>query len=60
MERLIKDLATSDAISQNFLESEVEMVKNSISSFSNLVPKFRSTLRVSGDDRFIVELSSHE
>ena len=47
MERLIKELHTSPAITQNFLESEVEQVKASISSFTNLVPRFRSTLRVS-------------
>ena len=47
MERLIKDLIISDTISQNFLDFEVEAAKESISSFTNLVPRFRSTLRVS-------------
>lgn len=47
MERLIKELCSSVAITQNFMDSEVDQVKNSISSFTNLVPRFRSTLRVS-------------
>lgn len=45
-ERLIKELCASNLVSQNFLESEVELVKNSVTSFTILVPKFRSTLRV--------------
>ncbi|KAI0811103.1 COG4-domain-containing protein [Irpex lacteus] len=52
MERLVKDLVTSDIISQNFLDSEVDAVKNSISSFSNLVPRFRSTLRAGIEQLF--------
>ncbi|KAI0693895.1 COG4-domain-containing protein [Cytidiella melzeri] len=52
MERLIKDLVTSDAISQNFLDSEVEAVRSSISSFTNLVPRFRSTLRAGIEQLF--------
>jgi conserved oligomeric Golgi complex subunit 4 len=47
MEHLIKDLVASDAVSQCFLDSEVGSVIESISSFTSLVPKFRSTLRVS-------------
>lgn len=46
MERLIKELCASTLVVQNFLDEEVEQVKNSISSFTNLVPRFRSTLRV--------------
>ena len=46
MERLTKELCSSTLVSQNFLEDEVEQVKNSIMSFNNLVPRFRSTLRV--------------
>lgn len=46
MERLIKDLAASEAISQYFLDSEAEGVRGSISAFTSLVPRFRSTLRV--------------
>jgi hypothetical protein len=47
MERLIRDVVSSQVLSQNFLESEISGVKESISSFTTLVPKFRSTLRVS-------------
>lgn len=47
MERLIKDLCVSTMISQNFLDDEAETARTSISSFSSLVPRFRSTLRVS-------------
>ncbi|KAF7796521.1 hypothetical protein EIP86_007700 [Pleurotus ostreatoroseus] len=46
MERLVKDLCSSGTISQHYLDTESEDVKSSISSFSNLVPRFRSTLRV--------------
>ena len=46
MERLIKELCSSTLVTQNFLETEVDQVKNAISSFTNLVPRFRSTLRV--------------
>ncbi|KAI0340154.1 COG4-domain-containing protein [Trametopsis cervina] len=52
MERLIKDLVASDAIAQNFLDAEVEAVKTSISSFTNLVPRFRSTLRAGIEQLF--------
>lgn len=47
MERLVKDLNASATISQHFLDIEVAKVRSSISSFNNLVPRFRSTLRVS-------------
>lgn len=46
MERLVKDLSQSVLVSQNFLDPEVETVKGSLASFLNLVPKYRSTLRV--------------
>ena len=47
MERLVKDLSQSTLISHHFVEAEVDTVKNSLSSFLSLVPKYRSTLRVS-------------
>lgn len=47
MERLVTDLSQSTLISQHFLESEIDAVKNSLGLFLNLVPKYRSTLRVS-------------
>ena len=47
MERLIRDFVGSQTISQNFLDFEVSTVRESLSSFTTLVPKFRSTLRVS-------------
>ncbi len=47
MERLVKDLSQSTLVSQHFLESEIDAVKNSLGLFLNLVPKYRSTLRVS-------------
>ena len=46
MERLVKDLSQSMLVSQHFLGSEVDNVKNSLNTFINLVPKYRSTLRV--------------
>ncbi|KAI0933704.1 hypothetical protein AcW1_005462 [Taiwanofungus camphoratus] len=51
-ERLIKELCASNLVSQNFLESEVELVKNSVTSFTILVPKFRSTLRAGVEQLF--------
>lgn len=47
MERLIRDLCSSATITQHYLDSERDDVKSSISAFSNSVPRFRSTLRVS-------------
>jgi conserved oligomeric Golgi complex subunit 4 len=47
MERLVKDMLASPALEQNFLLEERTTVSTSISSFSTLVPKFRSILRVS-------------
>ncbi|KAM5535568.1 hypothetical protein V8D89_010735 [Ganoderma adspersum] len=52
MERLVKDLSQSIFISQHFLESEIEAVKNSLGSFLNLVPKYRSTLRAGVEQLF--------
>ncbi|KAI0075820.1 COG4-domain-containing protein [Panus rudis PR-1116 ss-1] len=52
MDRLIRDLCTSTMITQNFLESEVESVRESISSFNNLIPRFRSTLRAGIEQLF--------
>ncbi|EMD34512.1 hypothetical protein CERSUDRAFT_117357 [Gelatoporia subvermispora B] len=45
MERLVKDICSSTAISQNYINADVETVKSGVSSFMNIVPKFRSTLR---------------
>lgn len=46
MERLAKDLSQSAHIPQHFLDSEIDAVRASLNGFVNLVPKFRSTLRV--------------
>ncbi|KAJ7273448.1 COG4 transport protein-domain-containing protein [Mycena haematopus] len=45
LERLTRDLATSPASTQHFLDIEHPVVKNHITGFSNLVAKFRSALR---------------
>ena len=47
MERLVKELVASSLITQFYLESEVDGVKASVSSFNLLIAKFRSALRVS-------------
>ncbi|KAL6309196.1 COG4-domain-containing protein [Sparassis latifolia] len=52
MERLVKELCGSALVTQHFLDAEVESVKNSLSSFNNLVPKFRSTLRAGVEQLF--------
>ncbi|KAH9857731.1 COG4-domain-containing protein [Lenzites betulinus] len=52
MERLVKDLAQSPLIPQHFLDSEVDLVRTSLNSFMNLVPKFRSTLRAGVEQLF--------
>ncbi|RPD65758.1 COG4-domain-containing protein [Lentinus tigrinus ALCF2SS1-7] len=52
MERLVKDLSQSALIPQHFLDSKVELVKNSLNSFMNLVPKYRSTLRAGVEQLF--------
>lgn len=59
MERLIRDLASSPAIIQNFLYSEVETVKESIQSMNNLIPRFRSILRVRRNRCLYDTYSSH-
>ncbi|KAI0317766.1 COG4-domain-containing protein [Amylostereum chailletii] len=45
MERLIKDVLSAPTISQGFLADEQASVTASVSSFTTLVPKFRSILR---------------
>ncbi|KAI0668553.1 COG4-domain-containing protein [Trametes maxima] len=52
MERLVKDLSQSTLVPQHFLDSEIEPVRNSLNSFMNLVPKFRSTLRAGVEQLF--------
>lgn len=52
MDRLVKDLLGAPAIPQTFPTGEVEAVRTSISSFSNMVPKFQSTLRVGVEQLF--------
>ena len=52
MDRLVKDLLGAPAIPQSFPAGEVEAVRTSISSFSNMVPKFQSTLRVGVEQLF--------
>jgi hypothetical protein len=52
MERLVKDLLTASAIPQSFPEEEVEAVRTSISSFSSIVPKLQSILRVGVEQLF--------
>lgn len=46
LDRLVKDVLTSPAIEQNFLETEVASAKTGISSLLPLSAKFKSTLRV--------------
>ena len=46
MERLVKELGASQLISQSFLETEVDEAKENLASLSNIIPRFRSTLRV--------------
>jgi hypothetical protein len=52
MDRLVKDLLAAPVIPQTFPAEEVEAVRASISSFSSLVPKFQSTLRVGVEQLF--------
>ncbi|KAI0747723.1 COG4-domain-containing protein [Daedaleopsis nitida] len=52
MERLVRDLCSSNLVPQHFLESEIEHVKASLNSFMNLVPKYRSTLRAGIEQLF--------
>jgi len=52
MERLIKDLISHPSISQHYTENECDSVKDTISSLSGLVTKFRSTLRAGIEQLF--------
>ncbi|KAI0328076.1 COG4-domain-containing protein [Cubamyces sp. BRFM 1775] len=52
MERLVKDLSQSTLLPQHFLDSEVDSVRSSLNLFTNLVPKFRSTLRAGVEQLF--------
>ncbi|KAF9792460.1 COG4-domain-containing protein [Thelephora terrestris] len=52
MERLIRDFLGSQTIPQNFLEFEAPTVHERLSSFTSLVPKFRSTLRAGIEQLF--------
>jgi conserved oligomeric Golgi complex subunit 4 len=45
-DRLIKDVVSSPSIEQNFLPHEHQPVKDALSSFLALVPRFKSILRV--------------
>ncbi|KAH9923986.1 COG4-domain-containing protein [Epithele typhae] len=51
MERLIKDIQSSTLIPQHFMDMEAAKVKDSLALFLNLVPKYRSTLRVTAAPR---------
>jgi len=48
----VKDLLASSAIPQTFQVEEAEGVRASVSSFSSIVPKFQSTLRVGVEQLF--------
>ncbi|KAI0792934.1 COG4 transport protein-domain-containing protein [Abortiporus biennis] len=52
MERLIRDITSSELISQHFLERDVESVRKYISSFNNVIPRFRSILRAGIEQLF--------
>lgn len=52
LERLIRDLSESSSIPQHFRDKEQTLVKGHISSFSTLVSRFRSTLRVGVEQLF--------
>lgn len=52
MERLIKDLQFSNAVSQGFLDQEVQDVVGCLTSFSILSSKFKSTLRAGIEQLF--------
>ena len=52
MDRLVKDLVSTSVIPQTFPMEEVEAARRSISSFSSIVPKFQSTLRVGVEQLF--------
>ncbi|KAH9056637.1 COG4-domain-containing protein [Lactarius vividus] len=52
MDRLVKDLLAAAVIPQSFSAGEVDAARASISSFSNIVPKFQSILRVGVEQLF--------
>ncbi len=52
MDRLIKDLLGAPVIPQSFSVEEVDAVRASTSSFSSIVPKFQSILRVGVEQLF--------
>ncbi|KAH9001665.1 COG4-domain-containing protein [Lactarius akahatsu] len=52
MDRLVKDLLAAAVIPQSFSTEEVDAARASISSFSNIVPKFQSILRVGVEQLF--------
>ncbi|KAI9456239.1 COG4-domain-containing protein [Lactarius psammicola] len=52
MDRLVKDLLAAPVILQSFSAEEVDAVRTSISSFSSIVPKFQSILRVGVEQLF--------
>ena len=52
MDRLVKDLLGAPTIPQSFSAQEVDAARASISSFSSIVPKFQSILRVGVEQLF--------
>jgi hypothetical protein len=52
MDRLVKDLLGAPVIPQSFSAEEVDAARTSISSFSSIVPKFQSILRVGVEQLF--------
>lgn len=46
LERLVKDLLIHPSISQHYNDNEYSSVKDTLSSFSGLIPRFRSSIRV--------------
>ena len=52
MDRLVKDLLGAPVIPQSFSAEEVDAARASISSFSSIVPKFQSILRVGVEQLF--------
>ncbi|KAI0736560.1 COG4-domain-containing protein [Fomitopsis betulina] len=52
MERLVKELLASSLVTQFYLQSEVDGVKASVTSFNLLIAKFRSALRAGIEQLF--------
>ncbi|KAI9446846.1 COG4-domain-containing protein [Lactarius indigo] len=52
MDRLVKDLLAAAIIPQSFSAEEADAARASISSFSSIVPKFQSILRVGVEQLF--------